>query len=88
MPSAIMSIRFYPSEAGLLSAANFFVSLVLIAVLFATIYKVLPDRPLAWRDVLIGAVGTTGPVRSRKMADCALYRQQRDRLQLWRGRGR
>ena len=51
---------FLPVGAGLLSAANFFVSFVLIAVLFATIYKVLPDRPLAWRDVLIGAVGTTG----------------------------
>jgi membrane protein len=49
-----------PFGSGLLlTVANFLVSFILIAVLFAAIYKVLPDRPLAWRDVLIGAVGTT-----------------------------
>jgi membrane protein len=31
---------------------------VLIAVLFAAIYKVLPDRPIAWRDVIIGGIAT------------------------------
>src|SRR4029078_6058077 len=34
------------------------VSLALLAVLFAAIYKALPDRRLEWRDVLIGAVVT------------------------------
>ena len=32
----------------------------LIACLFAVIYKVLPDAPLSWRDVWIGAVFTAG----------------------------
>ncbi|WP_337138496.1 YhjD/YihY/BrkB family envelope integrity protein [Mesorhizobium sp. Cs1299R1N1] len=31
---------------------------MLIALLFAAIYKVLPDRRLKWRDVAIGAVVT------------------------------
>ena len=34
------------------------VSLVLISFLFAAIYKVLPDRGLRWRDVILGAVIT------------------------------
>lgn len=32
----------------------------LIACLFAVIYKVLPDAPLSWRDVWIGAIFTAG----------------------------
>jgi membrane protein len=39
-------------------ALNVLVSLVLISILFAAIYKVLPDRPIDWRDVIIGAVVT------------------------------
>ena len=42
----------------LLSGLNFVVSLTLISVLFAAIYKVLPDRHLEWHDVGVGAVVT------------------------------
>jgi membrane protein len=42
----------------ILPILNFAVSLALLAVLFAAIYKVLPDRHLQWRDVVIGAVVT------------------------------
>ena len=42
----------------ILSVMNFVVSLALISVLFAAIYKVLPDRPIAWRDVITGAMVT------------------------------
>jgi membrane protein len=42
----------------LLSGLNFVVSLSLISVLFAAIYKVLPDRRLEWHDVGVGAVVT------------------------------
>jgi membrane protein len=38
---------------------NFVVSLALLAALFASIYKVLPDRRLEWRDVIIGAIVTS-----------------------------
>jgi membrane protein len=40
------------------SALNTVLSIALLSVLFAAIYKTLPDRPIAWRDVLIGAFGT------------------------------
>lgn len=33
-------------------------SLALFAVLFAAIYKMLPDTPLSWRDVALGAIVT------------------------------
>ena len=47
-----------PFGSLILSLLNFVVSLALISVLFAAIYKVLPDRPIAWRDVITGAVVT------------------------------
>jgi membrane protein len=40
-------------------ALNTIISLVLLAILFAAIYKVLPDRHLQWRDVLVGAAITS-----------------------------
>ena len=36
------------------------IAFAVIACLFAVIYKVLPDAPLSWRDVWIGAVFTAG----------------------------
>ena len=36
-------------------ALNFFVTLGLVAVLFAAIYKLLPAKPLAWPYVIFGA---------------------------------
>ena len=48
----------FPFGAPLLMALSFFVSLALIAVLFAAIYKLLPAKPLAWPYVIFGAVVT------------------------------
>lgn len=42
----------------ILGAVNTGISFLLISVLFAAIYKVLPDRRLEWRDVLVGAFAT------------------------------
>jgi membrane protein len=42
----------------LLESANFIVSTAIIMLLFAMIYKVLPDTPIAWSDVWIGAGAT------------------------------
>jgi membrane protein len=47
-----------PFGQALLSVMDFVVSLGFLAVLFAAIFKVLPDRPIAWRDVLVGALIT------------------------------
>jgi membrane protein len=38
---------------------NLIVSPIAIAVLFALIFKFVPDVPIAWRDVIIGAVVTS-----------------------------
>ncbi|WP_438710208.1 YihY/virulence factor BrkB family protein [Aquimarina muelleri] len=38
---------------------NFVVSLVLITVLFAMMFKILPDAKIRWRDVWLGAFVTT-----------------------------
>lgn len=47
-----------PFGALIVSAINTIVSFVLIALLFAAIYKILPDRALKWRDVGIGSLVT------------------------------
>jgi membrane protein len=47
-----------PFGALVLQLLHFLISFALISVLFAAIYKVLPDAKLTWRDVLIGAVVT------------------------------
>jgi membrane protein len=47
-----------PFGKGILTILNAILSIVLLSVLFAAIYKVLPDRPLQWRDVVMGAVVT------------------------------
>jgi membrane protein len=44
--------------AVVLQGLNGLVSLIVITLLFATIFKVLPDVPVAWRDVWVGAVIT------------------------------
>ncbi|WP_363254445.1 YihY/virulence factor BrkB family protein [Mesorhizobium sp.] len=47
-----------PFGTIVLGLINAVVSFVLISVMFAAIYKVLPDRILEWRDIGIGAVMT------------------------------
>jgi membrane protein len=48
----------FPGAQVLMHVVSFLVSLVLVALLFAVIYKVLPDTSLAWRDVISGAIAT------------------------------
>nr|WP_240549252.1 YihY/virulence factor BrkB family protein [Halomonas antri] len=47
-----------PLVGPVTAGAEFLISLAVIAALFATIFKVLPDVVLSWRDVLLGAVVT------------------------------
>jgi membrane protein len=42
----------------ILQAINFGLSLLLMTVMFAAIYKVLPDTQIAWRDVIVGGLAT------------------------------
>ena len=48
-----------PFGKVILSVLNSIVSIALLSLLFAAIYKVLPDRTLQWRDVIVGAVVTS-----------------------------
>ncbi|HEV7366834.1 MAG TPA: YihY/virulence factor BrkB family protein [Gemmatimonadales bacterium] len=50
----------FPGVSVLWEALNVIVSLIVITLLFAMIYKVLPDVKLAWSDVWIGALVTAG----------------------------
>jgi membrane protein len=47
-----------PGTELLLNVVNVAVSLAIITALFAAIYRVLPDRRIAWRDVGVGAFAT------------------------------
>ncbi len=47
-----------PEMLLVLGAANFVISFLMVAVLFAAIYKILPDREIGWRDVIVGALVT------------------------------
>jgi membrane protein len=47
-----------PFGKTIASVLNTVISIALLSVLFAAIYKILPDRRLQWRDVLMGAVVT------------------------------
>ena len=48
-----------PGIGTLLPQINFLASLVLLTLLFALLFKVLPDAQLTWKDVLLGAAVTT-----------------------------
>lgn len=50
--------EFVPAVELLLGSAEFIISLAMIALLFATIFKVLPDVVLSWKDVFAGALVT------------------------------
>ena len=63
-----------PIASIVLTVLNTRLSLTVFAVLFAAIYKVLPDNPLRWRDVAIGA-GITAVLYRRQVADRLVSRQ-------------
>ena len=50
--------RFVPAVEYLLGSAELLVSLGMVTLLFAAIFKVLPDVVLRWREVLFGAFVT------------------------------
>ena len=48
----------FPGWELITQALSFLISFGLISVMFAAIYKVLPDKKVDWKDVIIGAVAT------------------------------
>ncbi|TFW17932.1 YihY/virulence factor BrkB family protein [Massilia arenosa] len=51
-------VGYWKDAASLMSWVATIVSFLVIAVLFGVIYKLLPRIKLAWRDVVVGALGT------------------------------
>ncbi|GAC1347736.1 MAG: YihY/virulence factor BrkB family protein [Acetobacteraceae bacterium] len=49
---------FLPGAELLFQVINFVISFAMVSALFAAIYKILPDRKLQWKDVIVGAVVT------------------------------
>ncbi|WP_310486880.1 YihY/virulence factor BrkB family protein [Chamaesiphon sp. VAR_69_metabat_338] len=49
----------FPALESLWKLVNIFISLGVFTMLFALIYKYLPDIKIAWRDVLVGALFTS-----------------------------
>ncbi len=54
----VVALLPFPGAGVVLSVVNIIVSIVLIALLFAAMYKYLPDVTIAWSDVRIGALVT------------------------------
>lgn len=51
-------VGYWKDAASLMSWVATIISFLVIAVLFGVIYKLLPRIKLAWRDVVVGALGT------------------------------
>jgi membrane protein len=47
-----------PFSLWALAGLNFLISTFLMSLLFAAIFKIVPNKDLAWRDVTVGAIGT------------------------------
>lgn len=64
--SAILSVLqhyvggIWSSSALLFASFSWLISFAVITCIFAVIYKMLPDAPLSWTDVLIGSLFTAG----------------------------
>jgi membrane protein len=69
-----------------LGTLNMAASFFLTWTLFAAIYKVLPDKPLDWRDVVFGALVTAIAFEGGKNLIGLYLRQQHSDFQLWHGR--
>ncbi len=60
--------RRWEISSALLQSANLGVTFVIFAVLFAMIYRILPDREIAWKDVAVGAVAASLAFQAGKWA--------------------
>ena len=67
----------FPARELAVQVVDFTISIGLMWGMFAVMYKVLPDTPVAWRDVAIGALATTGLFQGGKYL-IALYIGQSD----------
>ncbi|MDB5489705.1 MAG: YihY/virulence factor BrkB family protein [Reyranella sp.] len=67
----------FPVAEFAVQATDLVISVVLISGMFAVMYKVLPDTPIRWSDVAVGALMATGLFEGGKYL-IALYIGQTD----------
>lgn len=67
----------FPGAEFAVQASDFVISVGLISGMFAIMYKALPDTPIRWRDVAVGALMATGLFEGGKYL-IALYIGQTD----------
>ncbi|TAJ97296.1 MAG: YihY/virulence factor BrkB family protein [Reyranella sp.] len=67
----------FPVAEFAVQVTDFVISVALISGMFAIMYKVLPDTPIRWRDVAVGALMATGLFEGGKFL-IALYIGQTD----------
>lgn len=67
----------FPVAELAVQVTDFVISAALISGMFAIMYKVLPDTPIRWRDVAVGALMATGLFEGGKYL-IALYIGQTD----------
>jgi membrane protein len=72
-------IRGYFSEdmAYIVAGINFVISLLIVSVVMALIYKLLPDVKIKWKDVWVGAVVTAFLFMVGKQLGCLRLRRRR-----------
>ena len=58
----------FPGAELIVRILSFAISYVLVSVLFAAIYKVLPDKHIEWEDVTVGALATGALFTAGKFA--------------------
>ncbi|WFU19742.1 YihY/virulence factor BrkB family protein [Bradyrhizobium sp. CB3481] len=56
--TALSALEQWSAGKAVLSAVNTFVSLAIFTLLFAAIYRVMPDTTISWRHLLLGAFVT------------------------------
>ncbi|MEP6801953.1 MAG: YihY/virulence factor BrkB family protein [Acidobacteriota bacterium] len=60
--------RRWEVSSALLQPANLGVTFVIFTMMFAMIYRILPDREIAWKDVALGAVAASLAFQAGKWA--------------------
>ena len=63
-----------PQSAALLNIIDLLISFAIVTVLFAVIYRILPETRVTWRDVWLGALSAStalhrGQVRAESLSD-------------------
>jgi membrane protein len=69
--------RYFEYSALTIALVNTSISFALIAVLFAAIYKILPDKQIPWQDVIFGATVTAALFEVGKFAISAFIGSSR-----------